>query len=51
MKPRILNDTYNLVKKINSYRKRKQNSPGNNNEKCENYYCTDDIENDGRGTY
>jgi hypothetical protein len=51
MKLRKLNDTFYLVKKINNYRKKKQNSPGNNNEKCENYYRVDDIENDGRGTY
>lgn len=43
--------TFVLATKINRFRRKKQNSPGNNNEKCENYYRVDDVEKDGRGSY
>jgi len=44
-------DSFLLVKRINDYRRKKLHSPGDNNEKCENYYRVDDVEKDGRGTY
>lgn len=51
MKIRRLLAAYFLVKDITRYRKRKQNSPTDKNEKCENYFRCDDVENDGRGNY
>lgn len=51
MKIRKLLTTYFLVKDITKYRKSKQNSPADKNEKCENYFRCDDVENDGRGNY
>jgi len=42
---------YLLVRGITQYRQNKQNSPADKNEKCENYFRCDDVENDGRGSY
>lgn len=42
---------YMLAKGVAKYRRSRQKSPADNNEKCENYYCCDDIDNDGRGNY
>ncbi|MGE5629695.1 MAG: hypothetical protein ACM3TR_01210 [Caulobacteraceae bacterium] len=44
-------NTYLLLKNVNRYRRKNQSSPGDKNEKCENYYRVDDAEDDGRGTY
>lgn len=46
-----LADTFMLVRKISKYRNKKQSSPGNINEKCENYFRVDDVDKDGRGSY
>ena len=42
---------YALVKSVTNYRKSRQNSTADKNEKCENYFRCDDSENDGRGNY
>ncbi len=51
MKVKRLLAAYALVRGINRYRQSRQNSPSNKNEKDENYYRCDDVENDGRGNY
>lgn len=42
---------YALVRGVTKYHHNKQNSKADKNEKCENYYSCDDVENDGRGNY
>lgn len=42
---------YALVKSVSVYRYNKQHGKADKNEKCENYYRCDDVENDGRGSY
>lgn len=42
---------YALIKGVAKYRQSKQRTLADKNEKCENYYRCDDIENDGRGSY
>ena len=42
---------YALVRGVVKYRQNKQSNISNKNEKCENYFRCDDVENDGRGNY
>lgn len=42
---------YALVRSVTKYRHKNQNSKSDKNEKCENYFRCDDVENDGRGNY
>ncbi len=51
MKIKKLLAAYVLAKGITKYRQHRQNSSADKNEKCENYYRCDDVENDGRGNY
>jgi hypothetical protein len=51
MKIKRLLAAYALVKGITNYRNSKQTSKSDKNEKCENYFRCDDVENDGRGNY
>ena len=51
MKIKNLLAAYALVKGVTNYRQSKQNSKADKNEKCENYFRCDDVENDGRGNY
>ncbi|HOR87110.1 MAG TPA: hypothetical protein PLL98_11580 [Bacillota bacterium] len=51
MKIKRLLAAYALFYGVSKYRQNKKNNPSNKNEKCENYYRCDDLENDGRGDY
>jgi hypothetical protein len=51
MKIKRLLAAYVLVRGITSYRNSRQNSRADKNEKCENYFRCDDVDNDGRGNY
>jgi hypothetical protein len=51
MKIRRLFAAYALTMGVVKYRQSKQRTSADKNEKCENYYRCDDVENDGRGSY
>ena len=51
MKIKRLLAAFALVRGVTKYRQSKQNSPADKNEKCENYFRCDDVDDDGRGNY
>lgn len=51
MKLRNMLAAYALARGVVKYRQNRQHSPADKNEKDENYFRCDDVENDGRGNY